>query len=208
VALSPGKYNLRMSLRELPSGSPVQVQKAFSVYQHPTVVAEPATAATRLAVGIEVLTEKDVEDEFQRAKYLADKTEIYFFEQLKTAQAKKDFLKDFWSRRESDATGETPLRRVDYLRRVEVATERYTSYTKKGWRTDRGRVFIVYGKADEIERHPSEGIMKPYEIWYYYQIENGVQFVFVDKSGFGDYELVHSTKRGEFSDEGWDRFLQ
>lgn len=89
-----------------------------------------------------------------------------------------------------------------------MATERYSNYTRKGWRTDRGRVFILYGKPDEVERHPSEGVIKPYEIWYYYQIENGVQFVFVDKNGFSDYELVHSTKRGEFTDEGWERYLQ
>jgi hypothetical protein len=37
---------------------------------------------------------------------------------------------------------------------------------------------------------------------------NGVQFVFVEKSGFGDCELVHSTKRGELEDSGWMRFIQ
>lgn len=208
VALTPGKYSLRVSVRDLPSGSPVQVQKEFSVYQQPVAGAAPTPLATSLAIGIETLTDKEVEEEFQKAKYLADKTEIYFFGQLKTAAAKKDFLKEFWGRQESGAAGEAPRLRNDYLRRVEVATERYSNYTRKGWRTDRGRVFILYGKPDEVERHPSEGVIKPYEIWYFYQIENGVQFVFVDKNGFGDYELVHSTKRGEFSDEGWERYLQ
>ncbi|MCG3121487.1 MAG: hypothetical protein ALAOOOJD_04605 [bacterium] len=208
VALAPGKYSLRMSVRDLPSGAPAQVQKDFSVYQPPAAGATPAPVATSLAIGIETLTDKEVEEEFQKAKYLADKTEIYFFGQLKTAAAKKDFLKEFWGRQESGVAGERPRLRTDYLRRVDVATERYSNYTRRGWRTDRGRVFILYGKPDEVERHPSEGVIKPYEIWYYYQVENGVQFVFVDKNGFGDYELVHSTKRGEFSDEGWERFLQ
>ncbi len=203
VTLKPGKYSLRLSVQN----SPTQ-QKAFYVYQLPALSGEPAPTATSLAIAIEALTEKEVEEEFQKAKYLADKTEIYFFNQLKTAAAKKEYLKDFWNRRESGSATETPRQRIDYLRRAQLADEYYSKYIKKGWRTDRGRVFILYGKPDEVERHPSEGIAKPYEIWYFYQIENGVQFVFVDRSGFGDYELVHSTKRGELTDEDWQRYLQ
>ena len=203
VTLKSGKYSLRLSVQN----SPAQ-QKAFFVYQLPALSGEPAPTATSLAIAIEALTEKEVEEEFQKAKYLADKTEIYFFNQLKTAAAKKEYLKDFWNHRESGSATETPRQRIDYLRRVQLADEYYSKYIKKGWRTDRGRVFILYGKPDEVERHPSEGIAKPYEIWYFYQIENGVQFVFVDRSGFGDYELVHSTKRGELTDEDWQRYLQ
>jgi len=203
VALKSGKYTLRLSVQNLP-----QQQKEFYVYQPQAVSVEPAPAATALAVAIETLTEKEVEEEFQKAKYLADKTEIYFFSQLKTAPAQKEFLKDFWSRQENGSGNEAPRPRGDYLRRVQLADDRYSQYTKKGWRTDRGRVFILYGKPDEVERHPSEGVTKPYEVWYFYQIENGVQFVFADRNGFGDYELVHSTKRGELSDEDWQRYLQ
>jgi len=213
VALKPGKYALRLSVQSLPAkegppGPKAEAQKEFHVYQPPSAVAETAPASTSLAVAIEALAEKDVDEEFQRAKYLADKTEIYFFSQLKTPQAKKDYLKDFWNRRETDPEAEQRRLRGDYLRRVEAANERYSNYTKKGWRTDRGRVFILYGKPDEVERHQSEGSSKPYELWHYFQIENSVQFVFVDRNGFGDYELVHSTKRGELRDDGWDRFLQ
>jgi GWxTD domain-containing protein len=203
VALKPGKYTLRLNVQNSPSQ-----QKEFYVYQLPSASVEPAPNATSLAVAIETLTEKEIEEEFQKAKYLADKTETSFFSQLKTAPAKKEFLKEFWSRLEAGSATETPRPRTDYLRRVQLADERYSQYTKKGWRTDRGRVFILYGKPDEVERHPSEGVTKPYEVWYFYQIENGVQFVFVDRNGFGDYELVHSTKRNELSDEDWRRYLQ
>jgi GWxTD domain-containing protein len=208
VALQPGKYALRLALRDSPQAQPAQIQKEFFVYQTRTASTELATTPGALALAIEALAEKEVEDEFQKAKYLADKAEISFFSQLKTVPAKKEFLKEFWSRREAGSANETPYRRIDYLRRLQIADERYSQYTKKGWRTDRGRAFILYGKPDEVERHPSEGVTKPYEVWYYYQIENGVQFVFVDKNGFGDYELVHSSKRGEFSDDTWQRYLQ
>jgi hypothetical protein len=77
-----------------------------------------------------------------------------------------------------------------------------------GWRSDRGRVYILYAEPDEIERFPSSENAKPYEIWYYHQIEGSVQFIFVDRTGFGNYRLVHSTKRGELQDEEWERNLR
>jgi len=208
VALKPGKYALHLSVQGASTGASAVARKEFHIYQPPAVVAETAPTTTALAVAIETLTEKQSEEEFQKAKYLADKTEIYFFSQLKTPQAKKDYLKDFWNRRETNPEAEQRRRRSDYLHRVEAANERYSNYTQKGWRTDRGRVFILYGKPDEVERHQSEGSSKPYEIWRYFQIESNAEFVFVDKNGFSDYELVHSTKRGELRDDGWDRFLQ
>jgi hypothetical protein len=67
---------------------------------------------------------------------------------------------------------------------------------------------IIYGEPDQVDRVPSESESKPYQIWYYNRFEGGVQFVFVDRFGNGDYQLVHSTKRGEFRDDAWERFLR
>jgi len=94
------------------------------------------------------------------------------------------------------------------LQRILSANQRYRAMGREGWRTDRGRVLMIYDEPNEIERFPSAQNNKPYEIWYYYSIENGVQFIFIDRSGFGDYVLVHSTKRGELQDEEWQRYLQ
>jgi hypothetical protein len=51
-------------------------------------------------------------------------------------------------------------------------------------------------------------LAKPYQTWYYYGLEKGVEFIFVDRLGNGDYQLVHSTKRGELQDENWQSYLQ
>jgi hypothetical protein len=80
--------------------------------------------------------------------------------------------------------------------------------SRDGWKTDRGRVYILYGEPDEIRRYPSTQNSRPYETWLYRQLENGVEFDFIDRSGFGDYVLVNSTKRGEIQDDQWDRQLQ
>jgi hypothetical protein len=79
---------------------------------------------------------------------------------------------------------------------------------REGWLTDRGRIYLVYAEPDEIERFPNSSGSKPYEIWHYNQIESGVIFVFIDRSGFGDYSLVNSTKRGEIQDDSWQQYLQ
>jgi hypothetical protein len=74
--------------------------------------------------------------------------------------------------------------------------------------TDRGRCHIVYGRPSEIDRYPSQLDSKPYEIWRFDDIEGGVEFVFGDISGFGDYKLLHSTKRGELRDDAWKNRVQ
>jgi len=53
--------------------------------------------------------------------------------------------------------------------------------------------------------YPNETNMKPYEIWYYNRIEGGVLFIFGDLTGYNDYELLSSTKRGEIRDDNWQR---
>jgi len=72
-------------------------------------------------------------------------------------------------------------------------------------KSDRGRIFIIYGEPSEIERYPNQVDTKPYEIWYYNELEGGVVFVFGDLTGFSDYTLLHSTLRGELRDDNWLR---
>ena len=65
--------------------------------------------------------------------------------------------------------------------------------------------YLKYGEPDEIERNPAQADARPYEIWHYYSIESGVIFIFAELEGYGEYTLIHSTKRGELSDNKWKR---
>jgi hypothetical protein len=94
---------------------------------------------------------------------------------------------------------------MEYLKRVEYSNQHFKALGKKGWRTDRGRVFLKYGEPSEIERFPNQIDTKPYEIWYYNEIEGGVIFIFADLTNFSDYQLIHSTSRGELRDDNWQR---
>jgi hypothetical protein len=75
----------------------------------------------------------------------------------------------------------------EYYLRVEYANENFST-NRDGWETDRGRIYVLYGEPTDIERHPFEINSKPYEVWYYDHLNR--RFVFVDYTGFGDYELT------------------
>ena len=130
------------------------------------------------------------------------------FANITSDEGRREFLARMWLDLEAGRDGRPPITRTEYYRRVSIANQRYHAFSKEGWRTDRGRVFILYSDPDDIERVPASERSKPYEIWHYNSIENGVIFVFLERSGFGDYILVHSTKRGEVQDENWETDAQ
>jgi GWxTD domain-containing protein len=140
----------------------------------------------------------ELDREFNWARYEARDDEKSQYKALNGSQAKRKFLSDFWRHRE-------PGLRDEYLSRVAYANANFRIMAREGYRTDRGRVMIMYGASDDIERHPSETESRPYEIWSYNNIQGGVLFVFVLRNAAGDYELVHSTHRNELHDENWDR---
>ncbi|MEO0262412.1 MAG: GWxTD domain-containing protein [candidate division WOR-3 bacterium] len=96
----------------------------------------------------------------------------------------------FWSKRDpSPLTPENEFEE-EFLRRFYYANESFSTLNIPGYKTARGRIYILYGEPDEIERHPFEIDTYPYEIWYYYN--KRLKFVFVDRKGTGEYELVPS----------------
>jgi GWxTD domain-containing protein len=112
---------------------------------------------------------------------------------------------EFWKNRDDNpATPDNEAFRK-YFQNVELADSKYSGLGKAGWKTDRGRVFLLYGEPSEVERYPNQLETRPYEIWSYNGIEGGVYFVFADLTGFSDYTLIQSTKRGEIRDDSWNR---
>ena len=85
-------------------------------------------------------------------------------------------------------------------------SSRYASIQRESWRTDRGRVYTIYGPPDDIESELFQGEHLPYEIWYYYGGGND-SFVFADRSGTGDYTQVYSSVEGEVSYTNWEDMI-
>lgn len=200
-------YTLAISLIDTAIDFGVTSSKRFFVY-NPDVV-ENDTSSTQvkqvLSSTFGTMSEEELDDIFDKSKYIATSQEIDKYKKLSGAEGKREFLYNFWSNRDQDPSTKENEFFYNYLQRVESANTKFSSMQKQGWKTDRGRVFIVYGEPSEIERYPNQIESRPYEIWYYNELEGGVYFIFADLTGFSEYTLVHSTKRGELRDDNWGR---
>ncbi len=118
------------------------------------------------------------------------------------------FFAVFWTKRRSD----NPLQAwYDYYKNVMIVNNSYSSNTIKGYRTDKGYVFLKYGSPSEIEKYPFTQEYYPYEIWYYYATanQNNVYFIFYSRDLVTNlYELIHSTARDEIYDPRWKLTLK
>lgn len=137
--------------------------------------------------------------------YIITDEERRAFVQLATNEEREQFIEQFWQRRNPDPDStENPFKEEHY-RRIAYANEHFASGVP-GWRTDRGRIYIAYGKPDSTEYHSqgsdydrpmSEGggSTKTYawEQWTYHYIEgigSNVELEFVDTSGTGEFHFT------------------
>jgi len=116
---------------------------------------------------------------------------------------KQNFLVQFWRRYDDDLSTQVVPARTSFRKRVKIADDIFNTSRSPGHKTDRGRILILYGEPTAKEHFPLEMGAKPYEIWTYDQLEGGVFFAFVDRSGLGEAGLVHSTKKGETYNPRW-----
>lgn len=207
ISLASGKYRFQILLLSESSEPVAKTEKDIYIY-NPGIQAADVSGAKMKETELSGLTVEELDEEFAYLRYHSTEPEIRLYSQTTSADGKRQFLAYFWDLVEKGKMGRDPIKRQEYLARVKKATERFRAFNREGWQTDRGRVFILFGEPDDLERKPSSELSKPYEIWHYYQIENGVDFVFVDRTGFGEYILIHSTKRGELRDDNWRRLLQ
>ncbi len=127
------------------------------------------------------------------------------FKQLSNDEERDNFIEAFWQRR--DPTPDTPENefKEEHYRRIEYANEHFAAGLP-GWKTDRGRMYIMWGPADEVESHPSGGMYErpedqgggqtttfPWETWRYRYLEGVGQEVimeFVDTCMCGDFHYT------------------
>jgi GWxTD domain-containing protein len=139
--------------------------------------------------------------------YIISPEEKSVFKELKTDEEKEKFIEEFWNRRNSDPRGGDNAFKEEHYRRIVYANERFASGIP-GWKTDRGRIYIMYGKPDQIESHPSGGSYQreiyegggststfPFERWRYRHIDaigDDIEIEFVDPSMSGEYRIAMS----------------
>jgi GWxTD domain-containing protein len=137
--------------------------------------------------------------------YIITDTERRAFLQLQTNEERENFIEEFWQRRNPDPDSVDNPVKEEHYRRIAYANEHFASGVA-GWRTDRGRIYIMYGKPDDLESHTQgENYERPldqgggetktyaFEDWTYHYIEGigeNVELEFVDPSGTGEFRLT------------------
>jgi GWxTD domain-containing protein len=140
---------------------------------------------------------------------IATDEELALFDIL-SPRGQSMMLDKFWVRRDPDPSTPQNEYEDEFWRRVAYVQDRFTSPVRAGVRTDRGRVYVVFGAADEIEGHAggvastagyerSTWLTKPYYAWKYYNAGPAgrrMLFVFVDEVGDGEFNIFASTEPG------------
>ena len=137
--------------------------------------------------------------------YIITDEERKAFKQLSTDEERQSFIEQFWLRRDPTPDTEENEFKEEHYRRIAYANEHYASGIP-GWKTDRGRIYIMYGPADEVESHPSGGTYErpieegggttstyPFEQWRYRYIEGvGTNIIieFVDPTMSGEFHMT------------------
>jgi GWxTD domain-containing protein len=121
---------------------------------------------------------------------------------LQTDHERLQFITDFWQRRNPTPGRRENTFKEEHYRRLAYANQRFAT-VRPGWISDRGRVYIVYGKPDSIDAHPSGAASEtsPFEVWHYNSPHSAasqqlapsaqpIDFKFTDTCRCGDYKLT------------------
>jgi len=150
---------------------------------------------------VEVLSDKNLLDEFEQVYSVLDKKEQSLADKLNNT-GKVNFLKRYWDRKEKN----DPDAREKFLYLIRIANRDYSTGKKQGWETDRGRILITHGSPDNVNKETYSTDTLDHEIWTYFN--GNYTFVFADNHGFGEFTLIHSDYEGEKNDPDWEEKIK
>ncbi|WP_128913163.1 GWxTD domain-containing protein [Granulicella sibirica] len=207
------------------AGSPVRAQDAAAppadatktdggVTKGPAVVEHPDPLKTRISDKQRFAQQKNLRNELkgpyakwvnEDVRWIITDEEMQAFKHLSNDEERDQFIENFWLRRNPNPDSPENEFREQHYQRIAYADEHFAA-GKPGWRTDRGHIYIAYGKADSIDSHPSGGNYErpmeegggntstfPFEVWHYRYLEgigDNVDIEFVDTCMCGDYHMT------------------
>jgi len=192
------------------------MRKTFPIFVVTTLLAIVPTVAAQNQRGVVSPPDKprkvkeEADDAFKKWKEdvgpIISDAERKAWDQLQTNEERERFIEAFWRRRDPDPDTETNEYREAYYERIAYVNEHFSSGIP-GYKTDRGRIYLKYGKPDEVDSHPAGGAYEldlsegsgststyPFERWFYRDIPGraGAQLEFVDPTGTGEYRLARN----------------
>lgn len=207
--LQSGTYRFSIALFSSDNMLKAESDKKFYIFSGQAAVNEKDKSGGFLTSEFANMSDKQLADEYEKMIYIMPEKQYEQYKLFKSIDDKRKYLYNFW--KSIDPKPETPMleSRINYLKMVNEANQAFKESYNKGWKTDRGRIYIVYGKPDDIERYPFETSTKSYEVWKYNAVEGGGECQFIELQPMtGIYWLVNSTFRNELQNPNWREQLR
>jgi GWxTD domain-containing protein len=212
--LATGNYNLVLEARNQ-QNEIIASQKIFFQRSNPQakLTFTDLTSENAINTFADRITQLDSLKEFISCTFpISSGMERAFIKDvLKTSsqQELQQYFYGFWLRRNQNNPEQAWL---TYKMQVKIADYNFKTPVKKGYQTDRGRIYLEYGPPNTRSERPSEPSTYPYEIWHYYTLSNSQRnkkFVFYSPDMVtNDYFLLHSDAIGEIHNYRWQVDLQ
>jgi GWxTD domain-containing protein len=191
--------------------SPAQpdgVTKGASITEQPDPMKRPLSDKEKISQ--QKAVKQELKGEYKKwvdedVRWIITDQEMQAFKSLSNDEERDQFIENFWLRRNPNPDSPENEYREEHYARIAYANEHFAA-GKPGWRTDRGHIYIAYGKPDSTDSHPSGGSYDrpmeegggntstfPFEIWHYRYLEgigDNIDIEFVDTCMCGDYHMT------------------
>jgi GWxTD domain-containing protein len=202
-----GQYSLRVHVKI--GGRDTTAEAPFAIRQPEAVQQIPGGAQSDEEFFAN-RTEQQLDSLAAPLIYLAKSGEMSIYDKSLSASAKTRFLVGFWQQRNPTPGWPGNQAREDFYTRIGLVNELYRDPGRgatPGWRTDRGRIYLKFGKPDDTWLRQQEGITPPLEVWRY-TTGRFKYFIFADRGGgIGIFTLVHSDENGEPGRPDWQEMI-
>jgi GWxTD domain-containing protein len=134
--------------------------------------------------------------------YIITPIEREVFLKLQTDRERDLFLEAFWKHRDPDPNTPENECKTEHYRRINYANHFFgRSAPTPGWRTDRGRIYIILGEPNDVQRYEGKTGIHASEVWFYqdkakFGLPPGFHLVFFQEGGLGDYKIYSPAKDG------------
>jgi GWxTD domain-containing protein len=205
--------NYRLNIRVNASGHTIQRSAPFAMGElQVALMRDTAQRRINMVSDSGYFNAKSVsglDSAFAPLLYVARSGELKPWSKDLTTQGKRNFLIQFWQKRDPTPGTERNEARDEFYGKIDFANREYRDPTRagiSGWRTDRGRIYAKYGAPDDAMQRPQAGRAPGYIAWRF-QRGRMQYYVFADRTGLGNYSLVTTNDRSENSLPNWRDIL-
>jgi GWxTD domain-containing protein len=212
--VSSGNYNLSVEIRDKSNQLLASKQVLFQRSNPLEIPVNPDDLSTIKIDNtfVSYITNTDTLSDYISSLYpISSQFEVDVEEnqmKLNKLESMQQFFYYFWTKRNPQNPEQAWL---DYETEVKSVNAAFSCPARKGYESDRGRVYLEYGHPNSIDKTYFEADYYPYEIWQYNDAkeQRNIKFVFLSRNLSSNcFDLIHSTAKGEYYDTNWQMHLR